>query len=164
MRSGWAMSLLLATALAWMSLNRSCTEPGRIVPDKTDSLMALIQDIKDSIGARGSVIERSSDTVIYRSTQVKNLVVEYRLVRDTVEKLRVCDSLADQAEELAYEAWVNDSLHKKQEADMEVVIAKQDTVIDLQKDRVFDADKRMRWWRRGAIGSAAVAVIVSVIK
>jgi hypothetical protein len=137
--STWLI-FLLALALVAMSVTRSCTQANDgLNKAKYDSLITAISVKMDSVNARKEIMQTSSDTVIYRSNKVKEIVREYYTIHDTISRLIYCDSLAEECEELAYDCAINDSLHRKQEVDLGAVISKQDTLI-----KVLSQSKRRR--------------------
>ena len=119
-----------------------------------------IDSLKVETGKRDTVLMMYHDTVIYRTNQVKSTIVEYRIETDTILKLQLCDSLADQAEKLAVECRELDSLHIIQETDLKSIIGKQDTVIQtLTVD-----NKKLRRNNRILGGIAILATIAAILK
>lgn len=155
--------VLLMAAIFMLIVQRSCDVPTPEPRDRTEELMAEILDLKGKIGGRDSIIDRSHDTVVYRVGVVRETVREYWTVHDTIEKLRICDSLAIQAGKLADECERNDSLHLAQEGDMRLVIAKQDTVIEIQGVDIEQKKRALCRWKVGAagLGAAVLALIIT---
>jgi hypothetical protein len=169
-RNKQSLSMIIGALLATLAVAVVYVWPREVdnsgdVHGIDSAYVALIEKnnkLMEQINHRDHQLTANHDTIIYRTKEVKNIIVEYRTIRDTVLKLQACDSLAVQCEALADKCRENDSLHFKQEYDLKKVIANKDTIISIQSSEIASLKKNKR---RLTIGLAATttALITSLI-
>lgn len=130
--------------------------------DDYDSLLTEIRDIKQSVSDRDTLIDRSHDTVMYRVKIVAETIREYRTLHDTILRLQACDSMAKECELLAIDCVKNDSIHTVQESELNSIVTKQDTIIELQGYNIDKLRQKNRLLKMGSgiVGAWLIGALI----
>lgn len=157
--SGWLVALVLFGLLLW----RTCSPaPEPVLDSRIDTLIEQVAELKDSLQASKNNADTAFVSVIDRTHTLKQLTVEYRTQTDTILKLQACDQLVVQVDSLVEEVAQADSARLKERALADSVIAKQDTVIGLQSEKIDQQSRLLRRWKIGA-GTLGAAVVVLLL-
>lgn len=165
MRKEWyrIMVTLVLLLLCFLTMIKELRSPDLSAAkpsDPTSAMSLKVDSMMKIISSRDSLIV-TRDTVVYRVNKTKEIIREYINTKDTVVKIKLCDSLAVRCDSIASQYSRNDSLFRQQIASYVHIISIKDTIINNQNKDIAKLNRRVKFVATvSAIAAAAATAII----